>query len=305
MRFRIFLAIFVILVIVLASSPTTMAIPLTHEDEGTPRAEDTDSMPVEIHPGTCGHYELEGVIKLSHLSKPTAAVDSDVFPAATSISTVDVPIDDFLAEPHVVVVHESASAMDTVVACGAIGGDLDEDGLAIGLQPISTETPVRGVAWLTTDGAQTQIAVFLIDQPSQSAAIEVPVTLGGSGDEFSIESGLTTFEAGQLYRFVVTNVGAIPHEFVIGHSLAGIANGEEGEGGMHDDSSSSSADHELVHETSLALIEADDLPLGATVSIDVVFDETVDLSDLEFACHIPGHYEAGMVLPIEVLDEAS
>jgi uncharacterized cupredoxin-like copper-binding protein len=61
-----------------------------------------------------------------------------------------------------------------------------------------------------------------------------------------------------------------------------------------------SVDHDVVHETSLAVIEADDLPAGATVAVDVVFDEPADMGELEFACHVPGHYESGMVLPFEV-----
>jgi len=48
------------------------------------------------------------------------------------------------------------------------------------------------------------------------------------------------------------------------------------------------------------MIEADELTPGATKSFDYTFNETAPAGTLEFACHIPGHYEAGMNLPITV-----
>ncbi|MDP1715729.1 MAG: hypothetical protein Q8L41_13390 [Anaerolineales bacterium] len=42
------------------------------------------------------------------------------------------------------------------------------------------------------------------------------------------------------------------------------------------------------------MIEADELPLGATVSFDYTFTEPASAGSLEFACHVEGHYEAGM-----------
>ena len=52
-------------------------------------------------------------------------------------------------------------------------------------------------------------------------------------------------------------------------------------------------------EESQALIQVDEaeLPAGATVTRDFAFTQT---GDFEFACHVPGHYEAGMLLPITV-----
>ena len=50
----------------------------------------------------------------------------------------------------------------------------------------------------------------------------------------------------------------------------------------------------------LAMIEASELPTGATASFDYTFTEAASAGVLEFACHTPGHYEAGMKLPITV-----
>jgi uncharacterized cupredoxin-like copper-binding protein len=47
----------------------------------------------------------------------------------------------------------------------------------------------------------------------------------------------------------------------------------------------------------LVKVEEGDLSLGATVTREFTFAQA---SDFEFACHVPGHYEAGMLLPIMV-----
>lgn len=117
----------------------------------------------------------------------------------------------------------------------------------------------------------------------QGGAVKVRVTL----TEFGFESSLTEFEAGVPYQFVVTNAGAVNHEFMIMPPLA------EDQMGMAMDM------HEL-DKTALAMIEEDELPPGATATLEFTFTEAAPAGTLEFACHTPGHYEAGMKLPIIV-----
>lgn len=111
--------------------------------------------------------------------------------------------------------------------------------------------------------------------------VEVQVTL----TEFGFEASLTDFKVGVPYRFVVTNTGAVNHEFMIMAPLTGEDMGMD----MHE-----------LDETALAMIEEDQLPSGATMSFEYTFIESTDEGSLEFACHTPGHYEAGMKLPITV-----
>lgn len=47
-------------------------------------------------------------------------------------------------------------------------------------------------------------------------------------------------------------------------------------------------------------ILADELPAGATKTMDYTFTKDYPAGTLEFACHLPGHYEGGMHLPITV-----
>ncbi|HLC04143.1 MAG TPA: hypothetical protein VJK02_13985 [Anaerolineales bacterium] len=114
--------------------------------------------------------------------------------------------------------------------------------------------------------------------PQPAGPTEVQVTL----TEFAIESSLTTFQAGVPYRFVVTNAGAVAHELMITpKSMGGMS--------MED-----------MHELALMEIEEEDLPSGATVTMEFTFPEDAVGSDLEFSCYVPGHYEAGMFLAINV-----
>jgi uncharacterized cupredoxin-like copper-binding protein len=105
--------------------------------------------------------------------------------------------------------------------------------------------------------------------------------------EFGIESSTTTFEAGQRYFFEITNEGVLAHEFAVSEPV--------GDMGM--------ADHEMGgadHDMSMALLHIgeDKLAPGSTVTIEFTFTNAAD--SLELACHLPGHYEAGMFTAITV-----
>jgi len=112
---------------------------------------------------------------------------------------------------------------------------------------------------------------------------EVKITL----TEFGIQSSLNEFEAGVPYRFVVTNAGAVEHEFMIMPPLT-------------DDQMGMGMDMHELDEQALAMIPASDLPAGASATLDFTFPEAAPAGTLEFACHVAGHYEANMKLPITV-----
>ena len=116
-----------------------------------------------------------------------------------------------------------------------------------------------------------------------STQTEVKVTL----TDFGIQSSVTEFKVGVPYHFVVTNTGAIPHEFMLMPPLMA-------------DHMGMAMDMEELDEMALAHIGEDELQPGATVSFDYTFTEPAPSGTLEFACHIPGHYEAGMKLGITV-----
>jgi uncharacterized cupredoxin-like copper-binding protein len=113
---------------------------------------------------------------------------------------------------------------------------------------------------------------------SSPKAEEVKVSL----NEFKIDAAKTSFKVGVPYRFVVTNSGALPHEFLIM---------PPGDGTMTPEQAKSS---------SIAGLTEDDLPAGATKNLDYTFTEDDASKQLEFACHIAGHYQGGMHVPIQV-----
>jgi uncharacterized cupredoxin-like copper-binding protein len=122
-------------------------------------------------------------------------------------------------------------------------------------------------------------AVTPLAPPSQSGADGVVEVSGG---EFTFNSTLTTFSVGTPYRFKVTNTGVVPHEWLIEKV--------EAEADEH-----SHADHDDL----IGAISVDELGPGMTATREVVFDSP---GVYEFACRVPGHYEAGMKQTITVIN---
>ena len=109
-------------------------------------------------------------------------------------------------------------------------------------------------------GATTQVA---------QKPVDVQITL----TEFKIESSVTDFTVGTPYHFVIANKGTLAHDWMI------MPSGEQDE------------------TKALVKVEDTDLQPNKTVTRDFTFTQA---GDLEFACHVKGHYEAGMHTPITV-----
>ena len=105
--------------------------------------------------------------------------------------------------------------------------------------------------------------------PAQAAKkpVDVQITL----TEFKIESSVTDFTVGTPYHFVITNKGTLAHDWMI------MPSGEQDE------------------DKALVKVEDTDLQPNMTVTRDFTFAQA---GNLEFACHVKGHYEAGMHTPI-------
>jgi len=103
-------------------------------------------------------------------------------------------------------------------------------------------------------------------------------------DDLSFDPGAIEVEAGEEVRFVVTNAGAAVHDFYVGTEDEQTAHeAEMGDAGM---------DHGADPAADALTLEA-----GETDELTVVFDEP---GTVLFACHQPGHYDAGMVGTITV-----
>lgn len=128
--------------------------------------------------------------------------------------------------------------------------------------------------------------------PEKTAAVKaavpvtVDVTLSEGAGGMTIESSLASFEVGVPYTFVVTNKGVLNHEFMITPTMTTASTG--------------SMSMEDMDEMALTVIHEEDLTPGAIQETTVTFAEPSSPGILEFTCYVPGHYEAGMKLPITV-----
>lgn len=122
---------------------------------------------------------------------------------------------------------------------------------------------------------------------AQASNNEGPVDVQVKLSEMKIEASRTAFSEGVPYRFVVTNAGALAHEFMIVPTA--ISGGMMGTAPM-----------EQMDAKALARIDSDDLPPGATKTLDYTFTTRAPAGSLEFACYVPGHRESGMYQAITV-----
>src|SRR5581483_9935288 len=111
--------------------------------------------------------------------------------------------------------------------------------------------------------------------PAQATPAASANTVAVTMTDMKFASSTTTFVVGRPYTFVVTNRGATAHEMVI--EKRGVV-----------DQPLRSGDQEA---------EASNVQPGQTKTLTWTFAEP---GEYQLACLIPGHYEAGMVLDIEV-----
>lgn len=132
---------------------------------------ETDGSTAAIYASACdGDFADEPVATLTNVRPPdgdTAGADN-ASAVETSFTTLDLPLDDLLAEDHVLVVFDEDD--DSVaLACGAVGGIVTDDGsLVFGLAAIG-ESRFSGVAYLSEDGDQTLATIFLAEDLNTGA----------------------------------------------------------------------------------------------------------------------------------------
>jgi len=99
-------------------------------------------------------------------------------------------------------------------------------------------------------------------------------------DELAFEPSEVRVEVGETVRFVVKNEGQIPHEFVLGDEEVQEA---------HEMAAAEGMGHGEAMVEAMAALTLDP---GATEEVTVTFDEP---GEVLYGCHVPGHYDAGMV----------
>jgi uncharacterized cupredoxin-like copper-binding protein len=129
-----------------------------------------------------------------------------------------------------------------------------------------------------TGGAQTTMDQGMDMSPStQPPASEAARTIKlTANDRLRFQPATLSVKRGEMVAFTVTNTGKLAHEFVIG-----------------DQAFQDRHEKEMAGRTMLMADDADGigLPAGATKTLTYTFREA---GTLQYACHMAGHYQAGM-----------
>ncbi|MBB3140303.1 cupredoxin domain-containing protein [Halomonas organivorans] len=123
-------------------------------------------------------------------------------------------------------------------------------------------------------------------------------TLSFEAGDMWFTPGKLAIAPGETVKFEITNSGTLEHEFVIGDNDEQAAHREMmrdmASGGGHD----MSADHHGGGHDDAGNMPAVTIPPGETATL--VWTAPHDVEEVEFACNIPGHYEAGMSGDIQI-----
>ncbi|MGF6109430.1 cupredoxin family protein [Pseudomonas sp. ADAK2] len=132
--------------------------------------------------------------------------------------------------------------------------------------------------------------------PAAKASRSVEVVMG----DMSFDPKTIDIKAGETIRFVLVNKGQLLHEFNLGDAAMHAAHQQEmlkmQQSGMltptamkdMDHGAMAGMDHEMKHDDPNSVL----VPPGKTAELTWTFTKA---TSLEFACNIPGHYQAGMV----------
>jgi hypothetical protein len=153
--------------------------------------ETSTSHPAFIEAGECADLDANPVATLNDLEligSGDGEADGDdeeerqvesvmtASPIFTSTSEdIDLSFDDALANSHSVTVHLSQNDLQTYIACGEIGGVVEDDELIVALHPVDY-SGYSGIAMLNRDDdGNVEVTVYLAGPPE----IELEATPAG------------------------------------------------------------------------------------------------------------------------------
>jgi len=120
---------------------------------------------------------------------------------------------------------------------------------------------------------------FAFGAPGAAAAVDRTIRIKARDVNFDVPS--VTVKAGETVRFIVTNEGAADHDFTLGDAATQAAHRKE----MFE---MAGMDMSLAHHDDANAVF---LKSGETKELVWRFGKA---GRIEFACNVPGHYEAGM-----------
>jgi hypothetical protein len=133
--------------------------------------------PVTLHSGSCDALG-EPVLNLREATYPIGEFvgQPSAVVAETTFTRVPILMGDLLAQPYAINVAQSFDAPDVSIACGDIGGIVDEIGGYVIALSQRNGSGFLGVAYLAgeDDQGRTNISVFLVPAPTAAPPVEAP-----------------------------------------------------------------------------------------------------------------------------------
>ena len=117
--------------------------------------------------------------------------------------------------------------------------------------------------------------------PGDPAHIDRTITI--STEDLKFEPAVIFVRPGETIKFVITNYGKLPHEFIIG---------DKAEQEEHEKEMQSMRGMQHTDQNAVSILPGETRALVWTFGKEGTF---------EFGCHVPGHYAAGMVGTIHVI----
>jgi plastocyanin len=197
-------ALFTVLGFLLAGAGVGVA------QDATPAAETPH--PAHIHSGTCTElgdvvYPLTDVAAPDANATPEAMAGHDMgtmdaSPEAgddemagkvvtESVTDVDAALDDILADPHAINVHESKENIGNYIACGEITGEVTDGTLEIELGELN-DSGYEGEAYLVDNGDDTTTVTVTL-MSTDSAASGTPAASGNAAPAGSVQVSIKDF----------------------------------------------------------------------------------------------------------------
>jgi len=140
-----------------------------------------------------------------------------------------------------------------------------------------------GIASIPTFAHNAAPDSFPFGHPGDAKKVDHVITIQ-AGDIF-FEPKMLTVQAGQTVKFIVINIGKLPHEFILGNK----SEQEEHEKEML-----------AKHNTIMMENDANGIAVAPGESGTLIWKFTSP-GTIKFGCHEPGHYAAGMVGTIKIL----
>lgn len=171
---------------------------------------------------------------------------------------------------------------------------------------ISVRGALAAALLLAVSSGAAQAQSFPFGAPADAAAAIQTVEVVMRDNYF--EPDALSVKAGDVVRFVIRNEGSALHQFHLGtaamqveeqkHMAMMADHGMVGQHGM--DHGKMTMDHGSTAMPAMNHDAANSVLVEPGKTAEVVWRFAAGAEDLEFACTMPGHYEAGMAAPVVV-----